>query len=382
MGCRKVFRWIISLLLWASIAFIAVSFALDLSTSAKPTSIYLTAIIAIIYYCETFICSYCSYFMNLSMSAKSYEEMDRMFKAAPTLTMRITCYHYGSSRRSKGGSTGSKRVVTYHGREMFSYQSWRDISGEFKLDTSAAAKDDDYAYVMLSVSLETHFANDGTEADYARAKQRFISRSRFDRYQTFSQITEIRDFRNKFLVQVTDSPPCCFGLGYFLFFGLLTLNVFYSAYVESHCQMQHFIIKKAISTRQNLNVPELQSQYAYYDPRMTLPRQVVVFAPNQAPQVVMMNQPVAQQYASATMTPPETLFVPMTQGIEELEASEYGSQSNLSQATMFPGENSMSLQYAPQYAIPPQMMMQGQYAQFQPMPMVPQMMPPQTIGQP
>jgi hypothetical protein len=301
---------------------------MDLSSSIKNCSIALAAVFAIIYYCETFCCSYCSYFSHLSDAAKSYEDIDKMFKSSPLVTMNVVCYHYRQVHHSHGtgrnrtSSSSTEKVVTHRSSQEFKYSSWRDISGEFKLDTSGAMKDENIAYVLLDLSLDVQFASDGTADDYSRARLDFINRNRYDRYQDYSQINTIPNFHEHFLIQVTDQVPCLFGQGYFIIFGLLTFNAFYSTYVDCFCQRQKFMIKKVVSTRQNLNAPELQNQYAYYDPRMQMANQMVVFAPDQGPQVYGISQPIPQQYANIQQAPSQLLFVAMPQGNEVFQSPE------------------------------------------------------------
>lgn len=387
MSCRRVFSWIANLLIWGAIAFVGISFGMDLASGAKNGSIAILIICAIIYYCEAFICSYCSYFMHLSVAAKSYEDIDKMFKSSPLVTMNITCYHYRRTyrHRSRGGrsSSSSERVVTHRSSEEFRYMSWRDISGEFKLDMSGALKDENVAYVLLDLNLAVEFASDGTAEDYSRAKLDFVSRNRYDRYQDYHQGNSLPSFQDCFLIQVTDQQPCCFGLGYFIFFGLLTFNAIYSTYIDCYCHKQKFTVKKVISTRQNLSAPEMQSQYAYYDPRMLIANQMVVFPVNQDPQVMTLSQPIAQQYLNIPAAPSQNLFVAMPQGSEVMQTPEGvqptmppgaqlsqeqllkgQAQGQASQMQLMPGQypqNSGYTTYPPQYA--PHMMPQQQYAQ-------------------
>eukprot|EP00826_Nyctotherus_ovalis_P051715 TRINITY_DN6477_c0_g1_i8.p2 TRINITY_DN6477_c0_g1~~TRINITY_DN6477_c0_g1_i8.p2 ORF type:complete len:243 (-),score=47.74 TRINITY_DN6477_c0_g1_i8:45-773(-) len=211
---------------------------------------------------------------------------------------------------------------------------------------------------MLELSIDVQFANDGTGEDYARSKLNFITRNRFDRYQSYHQLNQIVDFRDRFFIQVTDNPPCCFGRSYFIFFGLLTFNALYSSYLDCCCHRQAFVIRKVVSTRTDLNSLQMQNQYNYYDPCMVMPNQMVVFAPTQAPQVLSVNQTAAQQYMKTPMVQPQTLFVPGFQGEEIMESPEGVTQMGPSDeqhtGTMLQANVSQSTY--PQYGIT-----QGQY---------------------
>lgn len=386
MSCRRVFTWIANLLIWGAIVFVALSFAMDLSSGLKSGSVALLIICAIIYYCETFICSYCGYFSHLSVVAKSYEDIDKMFKSSPIITMNITCYHYRHVYRHSGSgnnysSSSSEKVVTHRSSEEFRYTSWRDVSGEFKLDMSGALNDESVAYVLLDLNLAVEFASDGTSEDYGRAKLDFISRNRYDRYQDYHQGNSLPSFQECFLIQVTDQQPCCFGLGYFIFFGLLTFNAFYSSYLDCYCHKQNFTIKKVISTRQNLSAPEMQSQYAYYDPRMLMADQMIVFPIDQGPQVMALNQPIAQQYLNIPAVPDQSLFVPTSQQPEVMQTPD-GAQllmppgARLSQEQLLKGQP-LQGQVSQRQLMPGQYPQNSGYGPYQP-----QMMPQQYVHPP
>jgi len=401
MGCRRIFTWIANLLLWGCIVFLVLSYVLEMPTSLNDLGICLLPIFMIIYYCETFICSYCSYFSRLTTVAKSYEDIDKMFRASPLVTMNISCYHYVTRRRGGRGSGSTReKAVTHSAVEEFKYISWRDVSGEFKLGILESKKNESAPYVLLDLSLDVQFSNDGTADDYNQKKEDFVARNKYDRYQDFTRENTIADYQNCFLIQVTDEEPCCFGLGFFIFFGILTFNAFYSTYLDCLCKKQQFTIKKVISTRKNLNAPELQSQYAYYDPRMQVGNQMIVFNPSQGPQVFGLNH-VPQQYVVVQQPPPQTLFVSIPQTVEVFQLPE-GAAPNLppnnqsfqttqglvyqqpsqfyqGQPQPYPGPSSSVAPYPPQYSpqYPPQYPPQQspQYPQ-----QYPQQYPPQGLN--
>eukprot|EP00826_Nyctotherus_ovalis_P037760 TRINITY_DN3472_c0_g2_i3.p2 TRINITY_DN3472_c0_g2~~TRINITY_DN3472_c0_g2_i3.p2 ORF type:complete len:167 (+),score=15.38 TRINITY_DN3472_c0_g2_i3:137-637(+) len=138
----------------------------------------------------------------------------------------------------------------------------------------------------------------------------------------------------------------------------------------------------------------MQSQYAYYDPRMQVANQMVIFVGDQGPQAMTLSQPIAQQYLNIPVVRAETLFVPTPQGVEVLQSP--GGQPTGNQSGPMPGSvpsqgQSAYVQYPgqvqgqpqeqplqpinspappnvmyppPQYAPRPQMMPQGQYVQL------------------
>jgi len=310
MSGRRVCSWICNLMLWAAIVFIITSHASNGLDHLRTGSVTILVIAMIIYYIETFLYSYCSYFLNFASVAKSYEEINKMFKASPSVTMNIVCYHYRQYVKNDG-SIATERVDSHKATKRLNYSSWRDISGQFKLDTSGATKDESISYVLLDLSYIIHFADDGTVEDYEESKTSFIRTNKLDTEYEFSETRDISYFQSCFLVQVTDQVPSCFGLGYFILFGLLGFNAPYSTYVDRFCKRQVFTIKKLISTRKDINGSEMESEYASYDPRIIIVNQVIIFPPNQGPQVFALNA-VPQQYAHVLQPPPQGLpvFVP------------------------------------------------------------------------
>jgi len=309
MRCRRVYTWLLFLMLWGSIIFIISSHASGGSEEQRSTANAILIIVMILYYVDTFLYSYCSYFLNFASIAKSYEEMDKMFKAFPSITMNIRCYHY-RSYRTRNGSIVTERVDTHKASRNFDYLSWRDISGKFELDTSEATKNEDVSYVLLDLSFTIEFAADGTLGDFEESKATFIRRNRLDDEYEYSEASSISYFQNCFLVQVTDQVPCLFGLGYFILFGILGFNALYSTYLDRFCKRQVFTIKKAISTCENLNAPEMESKYSYHDPRIIIINQVITFPQNQGPQVFALSD-MPQQYVAVQQPPPQPLTVSM-----------------------------------------------------------------------
>lgn len=361
MRIRRIFDWITNLLFWGAIVFIGVSYGLDLSSSLKSVSIILAALFGLIYYGNTFICSYCSYLSNQMKMDKAYDSLDRAFKKPPRILMGIECYHYTKSRKSgnnRGGrgrnksnfrsSTGGK-VVTHKAWEDFHYRSWRDISGEFKLDISEASRNEDVCFLLLDLSVEAHYANDGTSEDHQRKKHDFIVRNlRRDRCRRFYEQHTVEGLQPTAMVQLTDSLPCCFGLCYFVIFGLLSFNAIYSTYLDSYCHRQSFVIKKVVSTRTDLQANELQSQYAYYDPRFVLQKQVITFAPVQAPQIIYIGPQVPGSNIASPVTwvaPTAPTVVPFIAAKKDDEIEEEPDATDTTQGPLNQSASTMGTPY-------------------------------------
>ena len=152
------------------------------------------------------------------------------------------------------------------------------------------------------------------------------------------------------MIRLTDVDPCCFGLAYFIIFGLLTLNAIYSTYLDNFCAKQDFAIKKLISTRKDLREGEFQKQYQPYAPSIMQQNQVVVFSPTQPPQIILATQPAFQQYLIQP-APTTTMFIPITQVQEPVLIQplpqDPNTVNNTTYTLMQPQPNSSIIQVEP-----------------------------------
>ena len=391
MGCRQTFDWVINLVLWGGLAYIIIASLMELSKGAKDAAKAWIIISGIIYLLNAFISSHCSYFMHQTDAGKIYEKMDQTFKKAPSISMHIECYHFETRTVEHTDHKGVKtkhqeqvRVVTHTDAQEFSYKSWRDISGQFKLDITESMRDEDICYVTLSLAYEINFANDGSSDDFDRARKKFKEKNQKDKFQSYSESFTISGFEDKFLVQLTEDTPAMFGLGYFVFFTFLTFHAFYREFIDRHCHEQSFTIKKVVSTKQDLHAEELKKQYEYYDPRMVFKQQAVVFNPTQPPQFIPMmpmGQPVMgyQQpqivYIPPPPPPPGTvLFYPVNQFAEVPPSA--NQSMNQTMLPLTAGEQIQQVNVIPS-SNPPLQMIQPPQPQ-----MMYQPQPPQVIYQP
>lgn len=283
MSCGKICVWITNVLFWGTIVFIIVAFCTDYTT-LKILSIISISIVGIVYYSLTIFYSYFYYFPVTMTITKFYEYIDKMFKSMPLVNLNIICYHYYSSRG------GRNREVTHERNEAFNYLSWRDTSGQLKLETSVAP------CILLDLFLEVPFVDDGTMHDFGRAKNDFIARNNFNTHQLFTRTDKLLGFCKRILIQVTDKPAPLLGRGFFILFGLLTFNAAYTTYIDYLCHKQKMTIKKAISTRRNLDTPAIRRLNVKLNPLIVTSDQIIVFSPFKGPQVIGLDQPEAQQY--------------------------------------------------------------------------------------
>lgn len=289
MGCGKVWVWITNILLWVSIVLIIIAFCTDY-TVFKITSIAIVSPVGVAYYCLMFIYSYYYYFPAVMKITRFYDYIDKVFKSSPLITMKISCYHLVYVHRSRSSSGGWHREITYEQTEPFYYRTWRDVTGQLKLETSISP------YILLDLGSEVQFIADGTINDFKRVKEDFIARNKRDRSYNFNRTDKLPNLHKRILIQVTEESPCLFGRVFFILFGLLSFNAVYSTYLDYYCHRQKITIKKGISTRQDVNIPEIRRLNANLDPVIITASQIVTFDPSKLPQVIELNPPgVLQQ---------------------------------------------------------------------------------------
>jgi hypothetical protein len=182
--------------------------------------------------------------------------------------MHVQCYHFETrtiTERDAQGNTRFRteqvRVNTHSASEKFYYQTWRDISGRFVLDTSGAQANEQKAFVKLHLKIDLQFANDGTALDYERQRESFKWRNNRDTHQEYKEERSIEGFKEFNLVKVGDLKPKCFGLAFYILFMFLTVVEFYKVYVDKFCIDQEFTITKVVSSKGDLNRPELFATY-------------------------------------------------------------------------------------------------------------------------
>eukprot|EP01022_Parablepharisma_sp_SALTPOND_P013509 TRINITY_DN1812_c0_g1_i2.p2 TRINITY_DN1812_c0_g1~~TRINITY_DN1812_c0_g1_i2.p2 ORF type:complete len:180 (-),score=11.73 TRINITY_DN1812_c0_g1_i2:112-651(-) len=119
------------------------------------------------------------------------------------------------------------------------------------------------------------------------------------------------------MVQVTDVVPCCFGLGYFIWWSLIGFHLFYVLYVDNFCHEQEFTIKKVVSTRQDLRNEEINRRYEYYNPRMIMKNQTIVFGKAQPQFLSLPPQGIPQQPPEGVLFVPANLLTEQPQEVDD-----------------------------------------------------------------
>jgi len=290
-GNYRTYDIILSILLWGTLAILIISVSLIPKEPLCTVSIISFCIFAILYFYDAYTSTYFIALKNQIEINQIYPEIDRLIKLPPKITMHIECYHIEThqSHYKYRGRTRTRtvrvKVVTHTAQKEYKYSSWRDISGAFILDTSEAAIDEDVAFVKLNLKYNISFANDGTTADFAEERAKFKQENKKDAYQNYHEGFILEGFPEGFLVQVTDSPPLCFGIVFYWIWTAIGLNLLYTYYLDCHWHEQYYPVMKVVSSKQDLRAEGANKQYEYYNPRLIRRKTTVIFGEDK-PQIV------------------------------------------------------------------------------------------------
>jgi len=304
-SCVSCWHWTASFLMWGSIIFCVAILA-----SHNEDMYYAAYVIlggcSVTYLVSAFCASSCCYLLHPSTGADIYSYMQQLFYTPVHKVMHVQCYHYETrhhTERDAQGNTHTRtetvRVDTHSASERFYYVSWRDISGQFILDTSGAMVNQKRAFVKLHCFLDMIFSNDGTAQDFERQRESFKARNRWDTHQDYSEHLEMDGYNEFNLVKVGEFTPSMFGLGWYILFTFLLVVQFYKMYIDKFCIVQEFTLKKVVSSRRDLNSTAVVVEYTPLIPCIVYLGQTRTY--NEAFKMPLMTPPPAPDSVQVQM---------------------------------------------------------------------------------
>lgn len=250
------------------------------------------------------------YLRNKSKSNSINEYMEKLFYSAPQFTIETESYHNKHLNRGKGRRR-RKIIITNRNKENFRYCSWLDISGLFELNEENLSNK---PYIKLELALQFDFNEEMTSYDYKNLKENIIKRN--EKKDDYLHYTESLNFfeggYEKFnLISVGKKEPFGLNLCLYILFSIIPLVQFYKIYFNSQCSTKLFTIKKVVSSRYNLNLPELRSKYADDIPRFNFYNDETIF--NKSPQNFekIYEIPTEEELLQAQKFKDENLDAPM-----------------------------------------------------------------------
>lgn len=270
--CRQAFSWILQLGLLAQIILMILSLTFVIKyTIAYVITVSITYLIYVIFE----LCSSTfSYLINISESQGIHTTMKKLFETPIRIIFNVTCYHYEwrTHYNGKKRTTTREKVVTFVGSRDFVYYSWLDVSGHFLLDTNEAIRNDEILFIKLRLDDSYEMYDQFTNMDLNVQRNQYFNENRYrDVYMDTSTTSQLPGKDEFNLVKISEKEtPFFFGKCWFLLFTfIIPVAQFYKYYISYYCSNQYFEIKKLLSTRINLNDPNIKSQYMDKGPKIT-----------------------------------------------------------------------------------------------------------------
>ena len=189
--------------------------------------------------------------------------IDNLLKEKPEVIINCLCYHMETRAYTTTDANGRTQtnyttvmVPTYSESKNLDIFSYLDISGIFKL------KDTTKKYIQLELGKEINFNDELTLYDIETIKNDMYTRNRYrDAYITISVNRVLPSFKEFYLVRLTNEDNCFINKWIYIISMIITLDKFYELYLDSICSSQFFVIKKIVSSRQNVLENPKYSQF-------------------------------------------------------------------------------------------------------------------------
>lgn len=277
--CKVVVHWIIQVLTWAALI---VGLIAAFSSSKNKTLIIVICLVVYLLYIIVECSSHTPQFLCNKKTIKSCKEyLGQLFGTPPTITFSGECFHYVKiTKKYSDGHKETKleKVITDTPSEDMVYYSFRDISGLFQLNKDKATIMKK-KYIKLHLDYKISFNDPITWADYVYQKYLFLQNNQYrDTNFSFYENWFIKGFEELIMVKIAEDDPCSVNFFWFFLFTILPFAELYKIYVESLSIHQEFTIKKTISTRYDLNSPEIAPQYQSTVPQINLIVQSYTFS--------------------------------------------------------------------------------------------------------
>lgn len=184
-----------------------------------------------------------------------YSMLAKMYKENPSIELSVECFKYKRSGEENEDrpKASANRVVTHIATENFRYESCKDVSGDLMLEDLGDLGSVQRVFVLLHFHLSIQYANDGTRED----KASFLLKNKKDQQYSYTENVSVPGFVDHVMVRTTDRyGPDFVGLGWYVFFSLLSFNILYVHYLDCFILEQHYAVQKLVSTRRNLSSEE------------------------------------------------------------------------------------------------------------------------------
>ena len=203
------------------------------------------------------------YLKNKTSDKAIYETMQSHFSKAPVITLTTKSYHIDRMDNDR------RRWYTHEENVDFKYYSWKDVSGTFHLDLDQPNKKP--MYLLLRVKNEINFADSATVDDYTRMKKDLYARNASrDEYIDETEQRTYEGYQEFTLVKLGKEDSCFFSRCVFIFMTIISLGIVFCWKFEKRIISQSFVVKKLVSTRENLLEGENSMKYNQQKPMVSI----------------------------------------------------------------------------------------------------------------
>ena len=200
---------------------------------------------------------------NINESDSINKIIDTLLKEKPEVIVNCLCYHLETRTNTYTDQNGNVQttyttvmVPTYTEAQSLNIFSYLDISGIFKL------KETSKKYIQLQLGKEINFNDEITIYDVQTIINDLYTRNRNkDLYISVGVDRVIPSFKDFYLIKLTNEKNYFLQKWIYYLFFALTIDKFYELYLDCICSKQFFVIKKIISTRENVLENPKYSQF-------------------------------------------------------------------------------------------------------------------------
>ena len=218
-----------------------------------------------------------NFLLNKNSTKSIYNKLKELYKSPPILKVSISCFHYEIKIEETSTSSGKRvkrkkkiKVETYSEKRNFSFYSFRDISGLFRVDLNNEIFRNK-TYIKLNLDTVISFADSISCYDYQIFKEQFINENRNkDMKMDFRENFYIHNLSRNNLIKIKDEEPFYFNFFFFFLCTILTMALPYEIMLDNISIEGKYQIKKIISTRYNLNSYEYDGVYGNTIPAIKL----------------------------------------------------------------------------------------------------------------
>ena len=200
---------------------------------------------------------------NINKNTSINKIIDTLLKEKPEVIIECECYHketitntYYDKNGNIQTSYSTEITKTYKESQKLSIFSYLDISGIFKL------KEKSKKYIQLQLGKEINFNDEITLYDIETIKNDLYQRNRNRDKSISIKVNRILpSFKNFYVIKLTNENNCFVQKWIYILFFILTIDKFYELYLDCISTKQFFVIKKIVSTRENVLENQKYSQF-------------------------------------------------------------------------------------------------------------------------